>query len=119
MTHETDRLTCSVANSVAHVRFKKPDVIEYTEAAHLGPELRHLADSFDFRALVLDCAALNCVTSTALEAFVSVHLRCRRKGREVRIANANGLVRDLLRVTHLDRIMRVYDSLEDALQLEE
>ena len=119
MMYETDRLVCVVANSVAHIQFKGPEVVEYTEAVKIGPELRHVVESFEFKVMLIDCAPLNCVTSTMLEAFISAYLRCRRKDREVRIVNTTGLVRGLLRTTRLDRLMPVCDRVEDALKIDE
>lgn len=117
MIYETDRLTCVLSNDVAHVQFKNSEVVEYSQADKIGPELRHIGDEFEFHILLIDCAALSFVTSTVLEAFVSVYLRCRRKDREVRLVNANGLVRDMLRTTRLDRIMPIFDRLDDALKI--
>lgn len=118
MKFETERILCVIADDVAHVQFKNATVTEYTEAARLGPELRHIADAFAFRVMVVDFAALDAATSTLLEALVGVHLRCRRKGRSVRVVNANTLVRDLLVTTHLDRIIPVFDRIEDAIRLD-
>jgi len=117
MKYETERLLCVTTGAVAHVQFKGTDVAEYGEAVKVGPELRHIVSEFEFQVMLIDCAALTFLTSTILEAFISVHLRCRRMGREVRIANTNGLIRDMFRVTRLDRMMPVYDTLEGALNI--
>jgi len=94
-------------------------VVEYTEAAKLGAELRHFVQGFQFRILVIDCDTLAFVTSTVLEAFVSVYLRCRRMGRPVRIVNANALVRDMLVTTHLDRLIEVCDTMAQATRIDD
>ena len=116
MKYETERVSCVISNDVAHIQFGGPEVAEYGTAAELGSDLRHIADSFQFHVMLIDCAALTFLTSTVLEALVSVHLRCRRKGRQVRVVNVNALIRDLLATTHLDRIMPVYDDLEEAMR---
>ena len=118
MKYETERVSCAISNDVAHIEFKGPEVAEYGAAAELGSDLRHIADSFQFRVMLIDCAALTFLTSTVLEALVSVHLRCRRKGRQVRIMNPNALIRDLLKTTHLDRIMPVYDDIDEAMRVD-
>jgi len=119
MQYETERVLCAVDKDVARVAFKSADVVEYTEAAKLGAELRHFVQGFRFRVLVVDCGALAFVTSTVLEAFVSVHLRCRRMGRPVRVVNANGLVRDMLATTRLDRLIEVCDTMVDATRIDD
>jgi len=115
MKFETDRIFCRIHDGVAHVRFKAPEVAEYSEACLIGQELRRIVAAYEFRVMVIDCEVLNFVTSTMLEAFVSVHLRCQSKEREIRIANVNPLIRETLRSTRIDQIVGVFDTLEDAL----
>ena len=116
MKFENERLICEIHNSVAHVRFKGPNVTEYTQACQLGPDLRRIAASYEFQLLVLDCETLNFVTSTVLEAFVAAYLRCRKLGRVVRIVYAEPLVREVLRTTRLDALIPVFERLDDALK---
>jgi anti-anti-sigma factor len=118
MKFETDRLTCEIRGDVAHVRFRGPQVVEYSQASYLGPELRRVASSYEFRRLLLDCEGLSFLTSTVLEAFISVYLRCRKLDRSVRIVHAEPLVRDTLRRTQLDLLMPVSERLDEALKLQ-
>jgi anti-anti-sigma factor len=97
------------------VRFKGPQVVEYSQASYLGSELRRVVSSYEFRRLVLDCDGLSFLTSTVLEAFILAHLRCRKLDRSVVIVHAEPLVRDMLRRTQLDVLMPVYERLDEAL----
>ena len=115
MKFETDRIICNIHDGMAHVCFKAPEVAEYSEACLIGQELRRIVGGYEFRVMLIDCEVFNSVTSTVLEAFVSVHLRCRKQGREVRIANVNPLIRETLRTTRIDQIVPVFDTLEEAL----
>ena len=112
---ETDRIICTIHDGLAHVRFKGAQVAEYSEACLLGQELRRVVSGYEFRAMVVDCDVFNFVTSTILEAFVSVYLRCRSTGREVRVVNANPLIRETFRATRLDKIVKIFETLEEAI----
>lgn len=116
MKFETDRFTANAHDGVAHVRFKGPAISEYSQALQLSGELRRAAAALEFHVLVLDLEGLDFLTSTLLEAFVSLYVRCRKDGREVRIVHAEPLVRDLLRTSQLDQIMPVFDRLDEALK---
>jgi len=118
MKFETDRFICEINKQVAHVRFKGPQVVEYSQASCLGPELRRVVSSYEFRRLVLDCEGLPFVTSTVLEGFIAVYLRCRKLERSVRIVHAEPLVRDMLRRTQIDLLMPVQERLDEALKLD-
>ncbi len=115
MKFETDRLVCDIRDNLAHVRFKGPDVAEYTQACQLGPEMRRIVSAYDFQVMVVDCDALKFITSTMLEAFVGVYLHCRRLGRELRVVTDNPIMREVFRTTRLDKIIPVLDRLDEAL----
>jgi len=116
MKFESDRFICEIHDDVAHLRFKGPLVVEYSQASYLSPELRRVVSSYDFRLLVLDCEGLAFLTSTALEAFVAVYLRCHKLGRAVRIVHAEPLVRETLRATQIDLLIPVHERLDEALK---
>ncbi len=115
MKFETDRLIATVHDNLARVRFKSPEVAEYGEASFLGQELRRVVGSLEFQKVILDLEVFRFVTSTVLEAFVSMYLRCKTLGRQVKIANANPLIRQALRTTRLDALMPIFETLDEAL----
>ena len=116
MKYETDRFICQIHNGIAHVCFKSAEVVEYSEAVQIGAELRRMIGTHDFNRLVIDFEALRFITSTVLEALVSVYLRCKKLGRQLRVVHADPLIRETLRTTQLDRIIPVMDTLDDALE---
>ena len=116
MKFETDRFICEIHDEVAHVRFKGPQVVEYSQASYLAPELRRVVNSYEFRRLLLDCEGLPFLTSTVLEAFLAVYLRCQKLERSVRIVHPEPLVRDVLRRTQIDLLMPVHERLDEALK---
>jgi len=118
MKFESDRFICEIHENVAHVRFKGPQVAEYSQASYLSPELRRVVGSYEFRLLVLDCEGLTFLTSTVLEAFVTAYLRCQKLSRAVRIVHAEPLVRETLRTTQIDLLVPVHERLDEALKLD-
>jgi anti-anti-sigma factor len=118
MKFETERFICEIHDNVAHVRFKGPQVVEYSQACYLSPELRRVVSSYEFRLLVLDCEGLTFLTSTVLEAFVAAYLRCQKLGRAIRIVHADPLIRETLRTTQIDLLMPVHERLDEALKLD-
>jgi len=116
MKFDSERFVCEINDDVAHLRFKGPQVVEYSQASYLGAELRRVVSSYEFRLLVLDCEGLPFLTSTVLEAFVAAYLRCHKLGRGVRIVHAEPLVRDMLRTTQIDLLVPVHERLDEALK---
>lgn len=64
--------------------------------------------------VVLDLAEMSFIGSAGLGALVSAHKRAGREGREIRLARPNSIVRKVLEATRLNRIMGVYESVEEA-----
>jgi anti-sigma B factor antagonist len=64
--------------------------------------------------IVLDCQQLSHVTSVGLGALVRVHSRLKKDGGEVKLARVEGVISDILRIVHFDRLFNIYPSVEEA-----
>jgi anti-anti-sigma factor len=67
------------------------------------------------RHLVVDLAATTFIDSTGLRALVDGLTAARRAGGDVRLARPNVQARLILEYTALDRVLRPYDTVEQAL----
>ena len=115
MKFETDRFICTIRNDLAEVRFKSPKVAEYADASLIGQELRRVASSHEFRTMLIDCEVLDFITSTMLQAFITAYLRCNKLGRNVKLANVSPMIQEILRTSRVDRIIPVFETMEEAL----
>lgn len=66
--------------------------------------------------IVLDCRHLEHVSSVGLGALVRVHSRLKKDGGEVKLARVEGVIADILRIVHFDRLFHIYPTVEDACQ---
>ncbi len=66
--------------------------------------------------LVLDLAHLNYIDSAGLGALVAAHTTAVNQGVEIKMANLNKGIRDLLNLTKVVTIFDVYDSVEAAVK---
>ncbi len=64
--------------------------------------------------IILDCGDLEHVTSIGLGALVRIHSRLKGDGGEVKLARVEGVVADVLRIVHFDRLFNIYPSVEEA-----
>lgn len=65
--------------------------------------------------LVVDMANVDTVDSSGLGAIVGVLKAARQAGGDLRIARATSQLRVLLELTTLDRVLRPYETVEEAL----
>jgi len=68
------------------------------------------------RLLVLDLSGLEFISSEGLGAIIAAHVRSRRHEGRVVLAAPSSQIRHLLSVTSLDRLLPIYDSVEEALR---
>jgi anti-anti-sigma factor len=67
------------------------------------------------RRLVVDLAQVNFIDSSGLGALISGLKSARQAGGDLRIARPGEQARVVLKLTTLDRVLRPYESVEDAL----
>ena len=67
------------------------------------------------RRLVVDMADVDFVDSSGLGAIVGVLKAARQAGGDLRIARPTSQLRSILELTMLDRVLRPYESVEEAL----
>lgn len=96
-----------------------------TVARLLDPRL-DAAGAADFKArvgdrleagsslLVLDLAAVEFVDSTGLSAILSAFRRLPAEGGALALAGCRKPVVDLIKLTRLDRVLRLFDTAEEA-----
>ena len=115
-TIETERLLCEVKDDVARVWFRSTAVAEYTQAESLPADFKMIADGYNFSIMVVDCDALDFVTSTFLSALVACHKFLEKHGRKLRACNLNPLITSMFRTTRLDTVVKVYPTLAAAME---
>lgn len=67
------------------------------------------------RRLVVDMANVDFVDSSGLGAIVGVLKAARQAGGDLRIARPTSQLRSILELTMLDRVLRPYETVEEAL----
>lgn len=66
------------------------------------------------RKIVLDCSNLEYVSSMGLAALIRANSKMKGQGGLVALVQVPGLVADVVRITHLDKLLNIYSSVEEA-----
>jgi anti-sigma B factor antagonist len=66
--------------------------------------------------VVLDMAQCSYITSMGLSAIFHAKKRYNEKGGDIRIARVNSLIRNLLTLTNLNKTIRSFETLNEAIQ---
>jgi anti-sigma B factor antagonist len=68
------------------------------------------------KKIIFDLSKLDNIDSTGVGILVMCGGKAKKAGGEVRIAVPEGLVKDTLRMTHVDRLVRIFPTVEEATQ---
>jgi anti-sigma B factor antagonist len=68
------------------------------------------------KKIIFEMSKLETIDSTGVGIIVMCEGKVRKSGGEVRIAGPVGLVRDTLLMTHVDRLVRIFPTVEEAVQ---
>ena len=66
------------------------------------------------RKIIVDCSGLTHVSSSGLGALVLLHRRMSDHGGDVRVAGLTGVVAEVLQLTRLDRLFKIYPDVNRA-----
>ena len=64
--------------------------------------------------LIVDCTNLNRISSFGLAILVSLHKRMAKKGGDVKLAAVSGFVGNMIHLTGLGALLKVYRTIDDA-----
>ena len=77
-------------------------------------ELRDTLRATTAPLLILDLTEVPYMDSAGLGVLVNAHVSCVNRGRRLALAGPADRVRTLLAVTHVDRVLAVFPSLQEA-----
>jgi anti-sigma B factor antagonist len=68
------------------------------------------------KKIIFDLSKLDNIDSTGVGILVMCGGKAKKAGGEVRIAGPEGLVKDTLAMTHVDRLVRIFPTVDEATQ---
>lgn len=107
-------LTVERNADVCVVAFNSTKIVEEAVIEEIGRELCALVESEAGASIVLDFAGVDHLSSGALGMLVTVYNDSRKKDGCLRIANICDQIREVFKITRLDRFFEVFDSTEAA-----
>jgi len=114
MAQDNEIVRIADHDGVKLVRLLTSAIREERDVDLLGRELLTLAEVPGQR-VVLSFLGLDHLTSLALGKLIQVHKRLVESGGEMRLADIHPQIYEVFRITHLDRLFKIYDHEREAL----
>lgn len=96
------------------VRLRTQSIRDEREVDVLGRELAALAE-VPGRRIVLSFLGVKHLTSLALGKLIQVHKRLAESGGEMRLADIHPQIFEVFRITHLEKLFKIYEHEREAL----
>ena len=90
------------------------DMLSETTQQSLREKVRSLATAGS-KHVVLDLSGVRYMNSCGLGSLVSAFTTLRTSGGDLRLSGVTGHVRELLDITHLDRVFSLFPTLDSAI----
>jgi anti-sigma B factor antagonist len=102
----------------------EPDlcVVEFSGKLLMGNESRQVEKivgellNAGVKRLIFEFSKLDTIDSTGVGIIVMSEGKMKKAGGELRVAGATGVVNDALTLTHVDRLVRIFPSLDEAMR---
>jgi len=93
-------------------------IIGSVDSADSSPLLDFFNELIDagHTGLVIDMAGMDFIVSMGLGVFVRTYTRLRQAGGFLRLARPQPMILQIIETTGLDRLLPIYDSLDQALE---
>lgn len=112
--HEGNSMEIYYSDSDKDVLILKADGgLNSDNAKQFVDELAAKIDAGQTR-IVVDCSSLDTITSYGLGILIRLHTKLARVGGDVKLANVKGLIEQVFKITHLNKVFEFYPDVSRA-----
>jgi anti-sigma B factor antagonist len=114
---ETARFSAHVQDGVQVIAFEQSSVLDAFEIEQLGDAIYHQIKALEVPKVVIDLGHVDHLSSSALGMLIALRkVVVEKKGGGLAIANVNKDLRSIFKMTRLDKLAKMCDSTEMAVQ---
>lgn len=118
MAGDTIDMTVEHIDDVTCIEFNDLE-INIASVDAMQREIQRQVDAESSPKLVLDFHNVQYIPTPALGAVVMVHMACCKKGGQVCLASLRPELRELFRISKLDKIIAIADDVDEAMTMME
>ncbi|MCH2097964.1 MAG: STAS domain-containing protein [Pseudomonadales bacterium] len=115
MAAQASRLKVSKIGAITQVEFVDRNILDESNIQQIGDELASIVDEVPTPKILIRFANVEHLSSAALGAMITVNNRIKGKEGELRLAEIDPQIREVFKITTLDKIFQIYDDADDAL----
>ncbi len=115
MSRSALKFTLRKTGQTTLVRLDGPHIVNQMYIAKLGEELIRVLEKAEPPDLIIDLAQVQSLSSSVLGKLIQLHKHADQLGGRVRLCSLQPYVRKIFRITRLNSVFEIHDSVTDAL----
>lgn len=115
MAAQASRLKVSKIGAITQVEFIDRNILDESNIQQIGEELNMIVDEVPTPKLLIRFGNVEHLSSAALGTLITVNNRVKGKDGELRLAEIDPQIREVFKITKLDKIFHIFDDADDAL----
>ena len=109
------RIEVEDVEGVAVIEFVDKRILDEQNIQLIGDQLFELVDDLGKKKLLLNFANVEYLSSAALGKLMTLNKKVKTAGGELRLCNIKAEIKEVFSITKLDKMLRIFNSEEDAL----
>ena len=115
MAAQASRLKVSKLGAITQVEFVDRNILDESNIQQIGDELNTIIDEVPTPKVLIRFANVEHLSSAALGALITVNNRVKGKDGELRLSEIDPQIREVFKITKLDKIFQIFDNADEAL----
>lgn len=114
MADKGSRLLVHDDGEVARIRFVDRNILEEAAIQQIGDEIARIIDRSNNPKVLISFQQVEHLSSAALGTLISINNRVKQKGGQLRLSDIDSHIYEVFVITKLDKLFRIYDTVEEA-----
>ena len=115
MAAQASRLKVSKIGAITQVEFVDRNILDESNIQQIGDELASIVDEVPTPKILIRFGNVEHLSSAALGALITINNRIKGKEGELRLAEIDPQIREVFKITKLDKIFQIHDDPDEAL----
>jgi anti-sigma B factor antagonist len=104
---ERDGVTC--------ILFVDRNILDEANIQQIGAEISEVIDQRDTPAILISFMEVDHLSSAALGVLITLNKKVADKGGQLRLTNIDQQIMEVFKITKLDQLFSIHDTVEDGL----
>jgi anti-sigma B factor antagonist len=109
------RLRVKQVKDVVQIEFIDRNILDEANIQQIGDEIGTIIDSKPTPKLLVSFANVDHLSSAALGALITVGKRVKDRGGQLRLTNIDPQIYEVFKITKLDKLFQIHDSVDSAM----